>query len=54
MGVSRNGPSHVYFVGVVRGVLWKSSSMLLPLVLSSGNISACEIPLPAVIHCTSP
>lgn len=34
--------------------IWKSSMRLRPEELSSGNISLWEMPLPAVIHCTSP
>ena len=34
--------------------IWKSSSGLGSVALSSGNISECWMPLPAVTHCTSP
>mmetsp|Transcript_6704 Transcript_6704/g.21159 ORF Transcript_6704/g.21159 Transcript_6704/m.21159 type:complete len:239 (+) Transcript_6704:745-1461(+) len=34
--------------------IWKSSRRLGPARSSSGNISECEIPRPAVIHCASP
>jgi hypothetical protein len=34
--------------------IWNSSSGFGPAVSSSGNISACTMPRPAVSHCTSP
>ena len=34
--------------------IWNSSSGLGRSVFSSGNISECTTPLPAVSHCTSP
>ena len=34
--------------------IWNSSSGLALSASSSGNISACMMPLPAVSHCTSP
>ena len=34
--------------------IWKSSSGFGPPTSSSGNISACTMPRPAVIHWTSP
>ncbi len=34
--------------------IWNSSSGLGAVALSSGNISECTMPLPAVTHCTSP
>ena len=34
--------------------IWNSSSGLGSVALSSGNISECTMPLPAVTHCTSP
>ena len=34
--------------------IWNSSTVLSPVGESSGNISLCTTPRPAVIHCTSP